>query len=112
MNRTFPQTRRRPAGYRPQAEVLEDRTLLSAGLIRDINRTAASSRPLNVTNVGGVVFFIADGAQGNELWRSDGTEAGTTFVKDIRPGRGGSSPRELTNVNGTLFFWADDGVHG
>ena len=42
---------------------------------------------------------------GNELWKSDGTEAGTVLVKDIRPGSGSSSSRAtLTNVNGTLFF--------
>ena len=50
---------------------------------------------------------------GQELWKSDGTAAGTTLVKNIRPGSGtSSSPRELTNVNGTLFFVADDGVTG
>ena len=49
---------------------------------------------------------------GNELWKSDGTDAGTVMVADIVPGTGGASPHELTNVNGTLFFFANDGIHG
>ena len=47
-----------------------------------------------------------------ELWKSDGTAAGTVLVKDINPGSGGSYPGDLTDVNGTLFFTADDGTHG
>ena len=49
-----------------------------------------------------------------ELWKSDGTAAGTVMVKDINldPYSWGGSPRNLTDVNGTLFFAADDDVHG
>jgi ELWxxDGT repeat protein len=49
---------------------------------------------------------------GNELWKSDGTAAGSVMVADIRPGSGSSNPSILTNVGGTLFFTADDGLHG
>ena len=51
---------------------------------------------------------------GYELWKSDGTEAGTVLVKDIRPGVGLNlyAPRDLTAVNGTLFFEASDVTHG
>jgi ELWxxDGT repeat protein len=51
-----------------------------------------------------------DGAQGRELWRSDGTEAGTVMVQNIWPGSDGSGPEWLTDV--TLFFVAEDGAHG
>jgi ELWxxDGT repeat protein len=72
-----------------------------------------SSSPGNLTNVNGTLFFTADdGTHGRELWKSDGTEAGTVLVKDIRPGGYGSYLSSLTNVNGTLFFTADDGTHG
>ncbi len=49
---------------------------------------------------------------GSELWKSDGTAAGTVLVKDIRQGGSSSVPQFLTNVNGTLYFSANDGVKG
>ncbi|MBL0307320.1 MAG: T9SS type A sorting domain-containing protein [Chitinophagaceae bacterium] len=51
-------------------------------------------------------------AFGRELWKSDGTWAGTVLVKDIYPGPIGGTKRYFTNVNGTLYFSADDGVNG
>ena len=73
----------------------------------------AVSSPRYLTNIGGTLYFSAhDGASGRELWKSDGTEAGTVRVKDIRAGSVGSSPRDLTNVGGMLYFKADDGVGG
>ncbi len=81
-----------------------------------------SSVPSRLTNVDGTLFFAAnDGMNGQELWKSDGTESGTVMVRDINPGEGyqypygygafQSLPKELTNVNGTLFFvaTAEDG---
>ncbi len=47
-----------------------------------------------------------------ELWKTDGSEAGTVLVKDIRPGTASSSIGYLTPVNHTLFFVANDGVAG
>src|SRR5262249_17967576 len=78
-----------------------------------------SSSPTNLTAVGNTLFFAAnDGVTGEELWKSDGTAAGTGLVKDIRPGSNpdgsanGTAPQHLTAVDGTLFLAADDGVHG
>src|SRR4029453_14987646 len=41
-----------------------------------------------------------------ELWKSDGTAAGTVLLKDTIPGSAGGRPQELTNVRGALFFSA------
>ena len=64
----------------------------------------------------GTLFFAAnDGIHGEELWRSDGTEAGTVMVKDVRPGIEGSIDGNYLSMiaaNGTLFFSANDGIHG
>src|SRR5262249_19559701 len=74
----------------------------------------SDSRIAELTDVNGVAYFRAYGpGVGEELWRSDGTEAGTFVVKDIAqggPSANDSSPYELTNVSGTLFFvagWGD-----
>jgi ELWxxDGT repeat protein len=67
----------------------------------------------SLRGVAGLLFFRSgDPANGYELWKSDGTPAGTAIVKDINPGPNHSQPSSLTDVNGTLFFSAEDGVNG
>src|SRR5262245_17615654 len=76
---------------------------LSVRLVKDINPGPASSTPFLFANVNGVLFFAAnDGVHGRELWKSDGTAAGTVLVKDIDPGPVSSLPFNLINVNGVL----------
>jgi ELWxxDGT repeat protein len=62
----------------------------------------------------GEFYFAADdGVGGSELWKSDGTAAGTRLVADIRQGAAKSSlPTSLTAVDGRLYFAADDGSVG
>ncbi len=69
--------------------------------------------PQNLTAAGEVLFFtVDDGINGDELWISDGTAAGTRLFQDINPGSADSSPRELSVVGDQLFFIADDGTTG
>ncbi len=73
---------------------------------------------MNLTNVGGVLYFVAnDGVSNFELWRSNGTEAGTVLVKNLAAGAAASYPQTLTNVSGVLYFtdnsyrlWRSDGT--
>lgn len=63
---------------------------------------------------GSVYFFVNDNIHGYELWKSDGTLAGTSIVKDIYPGVT-SSTFNVANTkisNGLIIFTANDGVSG
>ena len=53
-------------------------------MVKDINTGVdADSDPTYLANVNGTLYFRAnDGINGFELWKSDGTEAGTVMVKD------------------------------
>ena len=98
----------RPLSRRwPRLEVLqlEERTLLSGTpqLLADINPGAGASNPAQMIVIGSEAYFVAnDGTHGNELWKTDGTSAGTVTVAGI-------DPSNLTNVNGELFFSVCDG---
>ncbi|HEX4960346.1 MAG TPA: ELWxxDGT repeat protein [Thermoanaerobaculia bacterium] len=89
-----------------------------AHLVADLNTTVPQHPAFiytfqQLTALGNAFFFVADeGAYGAEVWRSDGTLAGTRLLKDVCPGSCPSNPSSLTVSNGSLFFTADDGTHG
>jgi ELWxxDGT repeat protein len=93
-----------------------DGTATGTRLVTGIRRgTVEGDAPFRfeVTRVADKLYFrAADPTHGTELWRSDGTAAGTKLVKDIYPGGFDSSPEDLENVAGTLYFTADDPRHG
>ncbi|NDC64082.1 MAG: hypothetical protein EBZ59_08900, partial [Planctomycetia bacterium] len=95
---------------RLSAQALEPRVVFAGipSFVADINRTTPGSMPADFTVIGQTAFFSADDGQaGTELFRTDGTSAGTIRILDLNPGAEGSFPRELTAVGGTLFFLAD-----
>src|SRR4051794_464745 len=86
-------------------EALEDRVTLSLApqIVPDINSNVLPSNPSEMVAIGSTSYFTADeGVHGVELWKSDGTAAGTGLVKDLAPGTPGSNPSSLTDVTGTL----------
>jgi ELWxxDGT repeat protein len=96
------------------AILLEDR-IAAATLIADLNTTVdlLGSSPRDFTVIGGTTYFTASHpVSGRELWKTDGTAAGTVLLKDLRPGRDSSDPAGLFNFNGTLYFSANDGETG
>lgn len=85
-------------------------------LVKDIQSGSGnglSSYAAYITVIGSTAYFAADdGTNGGELWKSNGTSAGTELVKDINPGSSGSYPYSITAVGSTLYLAADDGTHG
>lgn len=78
-------------------------------MVKDLNPSdsAATNSPWNLTDINGTLFFTvfsSDPAMGYQLWKSDGTEAGTVMVSPSV----GTSVTNLTNVNGMLFFTASN----
>lgn len=92
-----------------------DRTGKGTFLIKDFYRRSNGffdPTPLGFTRFKDAVYFAAnDVASGWQLWRTDGTIAGTVRVSNIG---GGACDRifGIRKVGETLFFQADDFVHG
>lgn len=84
-----------------------------SALIKDICPGKCGSMPTNLTTIGTTLYFTAtNGQSGQELFKSNGTSAGTVLIKDIRVGKLGSSPSQFTLSNGKVFFVADNGING
>lgn len=84
-------------------------------LLADIVNGAISGSPQELLRAGGYVYFRAsDQIHGSELWRTDGTTAGTSMVRDIAPGTQGSTPTSIAAAGSGphVVFQADDGVAG
>lgn len=83
-------------------------------LVKDISSITLPSSPKKFIRSGSLLYFSADnGVNGRELWRTDGTAAGTLMIKDINPGTASSMEAVLTeefyiDISGTLFFVAKD----
>jgi len=119
------QPRIQRARPRVRLEALEARLAPSGNpvLIADIDPGSGDSDPTSFAGMGGLVYFSAStgtapsSTVGDELWRTDGTAAGTILVADIYPGGSGlfvhsGSPRNLTAVGNTLFFTATEPTTG
>ena len=82
-------------------------------MMGDINPFGGNSTPTSLLTIGSTTYFVAtNAAYGAELWKTDGTTAGTVLIKDINPFSASSSISNLTSFSGQLFFVATDGVNG
>jgi ELWxxDGT repeat protein len=113
------------SAYGPDGNELfkSDGTTAGTVQVADINAGKADSEPEDLTVLNGEVYFSAltgnTGILGEdrELWKSDGTAAGTTEVKQLytRTGyytSGGADVEDITVVGSKIFFTANDSVHG
>lgn len=87
-----------------------DGTAAGTTLVADIDPTVPSipnqgSNPAYLFTYNNAVYFSAyRPVDGRELWKTDGTSAGTVLVKDIAAGDG--SPSHFVSYNGSLYFTA------
>lgn len=93
-------------------------------LVKEIRPAVAQfqgSDPFGLKVVGSMLYFFAnDGTTGIELWKSDGSEAGTAQVRDLLTGTGfgarvddpGSPPPMIEAIGSTVYFYGNDGTTG
>ena len=101
-----------------------DGTAQGTGLVHDItpNWPSASASPGSLVDVGGTLYFTAFDpttncdyftelpTTGPQIWRSDGTEEGTSLVADFEPAEDDNRQlKYLTDVAGTLYFTKAEG---
>ncbi|HEX4965051.1 MAG TPA: ELWxxDGT repeat protein [Thermoanaerobaculia bacterium] len=92
-----------------------------ASMVLDVGDTAAIESPLGLPQVqfgagfpeglpveldGALYFHVNDGIHGYELWRSDGTAAGTFILSDLCSGICSSGPLWLTAFQHKLYWTA------
>ncbi len=81
-------------------------------LVKDVNAIQSGGVGSLTSYNGEVIFTAYDDYKGSELWKSDGTEAGTVMIKDIREGLTGSGPANLIVFGENVFFTANNGING
>jgi len=102
---------------------ITDGTTAGTRLVKDINPTSNSilgtSSVKYFAKLNNVLYFGAGrDSDGAELWKSDGTTAGTELVKDIESDNSngtyllGSNPAYMTVYNNKVYFSANTLTHG
>jgi ELWxxDGT repeat protein len=91
-------------------------TTEGTALVKDINPGIAASNTAGnyeITPLGNLLLFSAKGDDsGTELWKTDGTAAGTLPLKDINPGTPDSKPSYLWPMGNILLFTAQTAENG
>jgi ELWxxDGT repeat protein len=75
-------------------------------LVKDIYAGPAGSMGTTLTNVNGTLYFLALSTNGEEIWQSDGTEAGTVLVEDLTGDNGGIGFTQMIQLGESLLITA------
>jgi len=89
-----------------------NRTLRSFPLDPSLPLPAAARTHLTALTSSLAVFTTYDPALGRELWRTDGTVAGTTLLKDINPGPASARIDGIIALGNRALVAASDGAAG
>src|SRR5262249_24093868 len=90
-------------------------------VVKDITLPSQYTFPFSLRNLNGTLVFVRGVYSSDfsslhfELWKSDGTEAGTQFVEQIATDPAQpypNFPTSFTASGGNLYFVTDDGLHG
>lgn len=89
-------------------------SLAGTTFLKQVHVGVSETAKGQIVNLNGTALFIGDDGSGDfELWRSNGTPAGTVRVKDIYPGPSGSlNSSSLVVMGNAVYFAANDGAHG
>jgi ELWxxDGT repeat protein len=95
---------------------VSDGTGTGTFMLKDIAPGGASSNaPMlyKLAKGGNLIYMVCNLPEtGEELWRTDGTEAGTFLIKDILPGTGSSIPNIQGTLGNKVLFIAEDKLNG
>ena len=93
-----------------------DGTPSGTTLVKDIVSGPTGSNTTNAyhlfSNNSYLLLSVNTATEGAELWKSDGTEAGTIPLADINPGTASSNPDYFSPYNNLVIFQATDAAHG
>jgi ELWxxDGT repeat protein len=80
----------------------------TAGLLKEVYSTSTiGSFPEDFINVNGTIYFSAVGrTSGRELWKSDGTDAGTVMVKELSRTNFSTDISQMRISGNFLYFYA------
>jgi ELWxxDGT repeat protein len=80
-------------------------------LVKDITPGATGSAPSNFFDYNGTLLFRAnDSINGVELWKTNGTAAGTSLVSNIAAAAANSNPSNFLILGNTVYFNATTGT--
>lgn len=85
---------------------------LAAGDIEagPLGQFSAGTKPTWASSNGLLYYTATTAANGTELWRSDGTQAGTFLLGDLTPDSASSTISNLVDYKGSLYFTLSEGT--